>query len=166
MSHEATFRAFGDTQAADPGRTGQTGTSSGRDSERDGMVKRSKKSASKTRMVKALDEVARLQVLERDGGVCVRCRNDQNGAQWAHIISRRHLSTRWEPDNALTLCGGCHFFWHSMPMLAMEWFRKTWPDRHEHILRLFNAGGKVNVKQLYEQLKKESYAKTAAKIEG
>jgi len=28
----------------------------------------------------------------------------------AHLISRVHHGTRWDPDNALGLCPGCHFF--------------------------------------------------------
>jgi hypothetical protein len=43
-------------------------------------------------------------------------------------------------------------FWHHQPILAVEWFRKTWPLRYERILAMFNAGGKVNVKERYESL--------------
>jgi 5-methylcytosine-specific restriction endonuclease McrA len=106
-------------------------------------------------MMKALDDDARERVFQRDGKVCVRCKNRNNGIQWAHIISRRHLALRWEADNALTFCGGCHFFWHSQPFLAQEWFRKNWPDRYENILKIYNSGmktGKAFIREQYEHL--------------
>jgi 5-methylcytosine-specific restriction endonuclease McrA len=121
------------------------------------VIKPSKKKLSRSRMIGTLDAAARQQVFRRDGNICVRCRNRSNGKQWAHIISRRHLLTRWELDNALTLCGGCHFWFHSQPFLAQEWFRKNWPERYQHILTLFNSGEKTGdsfVRQQYESQKK------------
>jgi len=117
------------------------------------MIRASKKTQHRRRMIKKLDDHARYQVFLRDDFKCVRCRNDR-GIQWAHILSRQHLCIRWEPDNALTLCGGCHmFFWHKHPLLAVDWFNKNWPERKEHIMALFNAGGKVDLKTLVEELK-------------
>lgn len=43
-------------------------------------------------------------------------------------------------------------FWHEYPTLSGDWFRKNWPERHEHILALYNAGGKVTVKDLESML--------------
>lgn len=100
-------------------------------------------------MIRDLDDTARQEVFDRDGRVCVRCHNQNNGAQWAHVIGRRHLATRWLVENALTLCGGCHFWWHSMPMISMDWFRKNWPERYETVLAVFNLNRKVNVRQVW-----------------
>ena len=115
------------------------------------MIRSSKKTRQRRRMVKDLDAEARNAVFGRDGHKCVRC-GRASRIQWAHIISRRHLCTRWETDNAITLCAGCHMFWHSYPSLSGPWFAKNWPERHEHILALYNAGGKVNVKQVHEEM--------------
>ena len=106
------------------------------------MIKRSKKARTRARMVRELDAAARLEVFERDGSVCVRCRDGQRAIQWAHIFSRRHKNLRWEADNALTLCAGCHMFWHQYPLLAVEWFRKSWPERYERIMGIFKHGRK------------------------
>ena len=117
------------------------------------MIKKSKKARQRGRMVKELDAAARDEVFARDGFVCVRCKNPNRPVQWAHIFSRRHKNLRWEADNALSLCAGDHMWWHQYPLLSVEWFRKTWPDRYERILAIFNAGGKVTMKDLAEKLK-------------
>lgn len=104
-------------------------------------------------MVNELDSAARRAVFERDGNVCVRCRDVTRNVQWCHIFSRRHKNLRWESDNALTMCAGCHMFWHGNPVLAVEWFRKTWPERYERILAMFNEGGKVRVQDKFAELK-------------
>lgn len=116
------------------------------------MIRKSKKARQRARMVKELDAAARKEVFERDRFVCVRCNDPQRGIQWAHIFSRRHKNLRWESDNALTLCAGCHMFWHQYPLLAVEWFRKTWPERYERIMCIFNAGGKVRVQDKFAEL--------------
>jgi 5-methylcytosine-specific restriction endonuclease McrA len=112
------------------------------------VIRRSKKKASKRRIIAQLDELARQRVFERDNFTCVRC-GKKDGIQWSHIISRAIHCTRWEDDNALTMCGGCHmFFWHKHPLLAVPWFMHQWPERYENIRRIYNAGGKVDVREL------------------
>ena len=68
-------------------------------------------------------EYIRKRAIMRSGG-CERCGaqkydiqkdNGQVLSAWklldcAHLISRVHHGTRWDPDNALGLCSGCHFF--------------------------------------------------------
>jgi 5-methylcytosine-specific restriction endonuclease McrA len=112
------------------------------------MIRSSKKARARRSVVIKLDALAREACFERDGHKCVRCLNRK--VQWAHVISRRHLSTRWELDNALSLCYTCHAWWHSYPSLSGPWFAKNWPERQEHILKLFNAGAKVDLKALLE----------------
>ena len=43
-------------------------------------------------------------------------------------------------------------FWHEYPLLSGPWFKKNWPERSEHILKLYNAGGKVDLKGLLEEM--------------
>jgi 5-methylcytosine-specific restriction endonuclease McrA len=117
------------------------------------MIRRSKKARSRARQVSQLDLAARLEVFERDGHLCVRCRDPKRAVQWCHIFSRRHKNLRWDADNALSMCAGCHMFWHGNPVLAVEWFRKTWPERYERILSIFNSGEKIRVQDKYAELK-------------
>jgi hypothetical protein len=43
-------------------------------------------------------------------------------------------------------------WWHEYPLLSGPWFKKNWPERSEHILALYNAGGKVDLKALLEEM--------------
>ena len=51
-------------------------------------------------------------VLEQAGGRCVRCGKDSY-LQAHHIRSVRHLSTKFDPENGLAVCRGCHFWIHN-----------------------------------------------------
>ena len=114
-------------------------------------IKASKKTRTRRNMVKVLDADARAQVFERDGYRCVRC-NSQKGIQWCHIFTRRNLSTRWERENALTLCAGCHLWWHEHLAISVPWFIKNWPQRYEAMLAKFNDRSKIRVSELYAEL--------------
>jgi len=114
------------------------------------VIRKSKKARARARMIKELDNEARQAVFERDGHVCVRCRDKSRAVTWAHIFSRRHKNLRWTLDNALSLCAGCHMFWHHEPILATDWFRKNWPERYSRLIAVNQLNTKVNVKELWE----------------
>lgn len=59
---------------------------------------------------KMLDSTFSRMVKERDSWVCQRCGSNRI-VQCAHLFSRKHKSIRWNFDNAVTLCKGCHKFW-------------------------------------------------------
>lgn len=115
-------------------------------------VKRSKKAASQHRMRLALDADCRAKVFERDGFQCVRC--GKPNPQWCHVFSRRHPCLRWEPDNSFAGCAGCHMFWHHEPLLAVDWFRKSYPLRYERLMAVMQVNPKVRVKELYAEMKR------------
>lgn len=117
------------------------------------MITSSKKTRSRRRGILELDADARERVFERDGHECQRCHNPGRAVQWAHMISRRHLCIRWEADNGLSLCAGCHMWYDGYPLLAGDWFTKNWPDRAARILTMFNEGGKMNVKELLAEMR-------------
>jgi 5-methylcytosine-specific restriction endonuclease McrA len=113
-------------------------------------MKASKKTRARRKSVKALDDAARIEVFERDGGKCVRCGTDR-GIQWAHVFSRGDKRIRWNSDNALTLCGGCHmFWWHKHPAESGPWFAETFPDRYSRLLELRRTAPKLTAKDLKE----------------
>lgn len=111
---------------------------------------RSKRTRSLHRMKLDLDAIARKEVFERDGGKCIRCANSDRSVQWAHVLSRRHLCLRWDADNAMTLCAGCHLFWHHEPAMAVDWFIKNFGERWERIRLIHLLNPKVSVKSLWE----------------
>jgi len=110
---------------------------------------RSKRTRSIHRMKLDLDAIARTEVFERDGNKCIHCPNSDRSIQWAHVLSRRHLCLRWEADNAMTLCAGCHLFWHHEPAMAVDWFIKNFGERWERIRRIHLVNPKISVRELW-----------------
>lgn len=118
-----------------------------------GKHRQRKATASRARMVRELDAIAREEVFIRDHGTCIaagiagiRCGDT---VQWAHVLSRRHPCLRWEADNAMTLCAGHHLWWHHSPMYAVEWFVRDFPDRWRRLKAVHLANPKVNVRDLW-----------------
>lgn len=58
-------------------------------------------------------------IRERDEWRCQRCRTpydkystqDRQGLHCSHYWGRGHENTRFEPDNCIALCYGCHRLW-------------------------------------------------------
>lgn len=58
-------------------------------------------------------------IRERDGWNCQRCHKhydkestaDRQGIHCSHYWGRGHESTRFDPDNCVALCYGCHRLW-------------------------------------------------------
>ena len=44
------------------------------------------------------------------------------GLHCAHVFSRGCWSTRFDPDNAVSACYGCHDYWGRHPEEFKEWF--------------------------------------------
>lgn len=76
------------------------------------------------------DTTFSLLVRERADQLCERC--GRHGSEWqlqcSHIFSRRHVGTRWHPDNAQCLCVTCHKWWHESPALSGVWIRELLGD--------------------------------------
>lgn len=79
-------------------------------------------------MKRRLDALARRLTFERDSYCCCHCGSYQR-IQWCHVVSRRYLSTRWDSNNLLTLCAGCHLWWHHQPLESANWFQQKYPRR-------------------------------------
>ena len=86
-----------------------------------------------------LDLVFSAHVRKRDG----RCLMGEmwggcNGPiQAGHVVSRRHLATRWEEKNVFGQCRS-HNYQHTFnPNLYIAWYTKTFgADQYEEIVRL------------------------------
>lgn len=63
----------------------------------------------------------------RSLGYCLWCnrRPPVVQLQCAHIMSRRFLSTRWDFNNAMCLCAGCHRKGHDRPLEFAELVRQV-----------------------------------------
>jgi hypothetical protein len=57
----------------------------------------------------------------RSKGACEKCGRKTN-LQCAHIFTRSYKGTRWDLENLVCLCGGCHLFWaHKDPEAFRDW---------------------------------------------
>jgi hypothetical protein len=88
------------------------------------MIPKAKKKAKKVSrktIINKLDKLMSEQIRAR--GMCERCGRKANEVQLqcAHIYSRSYKHLRWDPENLLCLCSGCHFWWHLNPVEAIIW---------------------------------------------
>jgi len=89
--------------------------------------KKKKKRKNKRRKIK--DELDKLfSIIIRNKGKCERC-GEISPLNTAHIFSRRNLATRWDKNNALCLCVGCHFWAHQNPILFTEFIKEKIGDK-------------------------------------
>lgn len=106
-------------------------------------------------MILKLDADARARVFERDGSVCIRCHDATRAVQWCHVLSRRDVGLRWELDNAMTLCAGCHMFWHHEPAMAVDWLMKKFPEQWARLMAMKQVSPKVNIRERFAELAAE-----------
>lgn len=68
------------------------------------------------------DRVFSKYIRTRDGWTCQRCHTyyseeRRQGLDSAHFYGRRNKGTRWDEDNAVSLCRGCHQYFGEHPDL-------------------------------------------------
>ncbi|KKN71467.1 hypothetical protein LCGC14_0420460 [marine sediment metagenome] len=87
--------------------------------------------------ISALDrlfsEYIRRRAMERVRG-CERCftyKENWKQLQCSHFYSRSRKSVRYDEDNAVGLCFGCHQYLGSHPLEHVEFFKKLLGDRFE-----------------------------------
>jgi hypothetical protein len=105
----------------------------------------------KNAMIRELDASCRQRVMERDQEMCARAGVSpcEGPLQWSHVITREVLALRWEDENSQAMCRGHHHWWHMNHSQAILWFSTHWPERWEHIKRIYQS----NVKFGFEEVK-------------
>ncbi len=65
--------------------------------------------------LKKADKLFSRYIRERDMWICQRCGTRYNdnpqGLHCSHYFGRARFSTRFDPDNCVALCYGCHRLW-------------------------------------------------------
>ena len=94
----------------------------------------------------------------RARGYCVWCGSKRTEIlQCCHIYSRSNLQTRWDLNNLLCLCAGCHFKGHQKPLEFAEFVKGYLGSQKEEELRKRARETKVwsnyELEELYERLK-------------
>ena len=73
------------------------------------------------------DDVFSKLVRERAENSCEWCgkycgpKHENGRLDCSHIFSRRHMATRWHPDNAVAHCFSCHLKYGENPLAASRW---------------------------------------------
>lgn len=78
-----------------------------------------------------LSESIRRRAIKRSGG-CERCltpKIDYKQLQCCHFHGRSNKSVRWDEDNCVGLCMGCHIYLDSHPLEKVEFFKTLLGER-------------------------------------
>ena len=64
------------------------------------------------------DQAFSLYIRTRDDWTCQRCgkrflKGNTGGLECSHYFGRSRENTRFDPDNCIALCTGCHSYWDS-----------------------------------------------------
>ena len=114
------------------------------------MTKKKTKSQLKKQADKLFSEIIRKK------GACQMCGKTSN-LQAAHIVTRSNLHLRYDFNNALCLCSGCHLFkWHKEPLWAVMWFQNVYPKEYKYLMK---EKDKVAVYMDYEAIIKSLRSK-------
>ena len=88
----------------------------------------------------------------RDNNMCQICHIPGNNAH--HIIGRRNHNTRWDIDNGILLCAGCHTLRtnsaHQNPLWFMDWLIEKKGGKFVKDLRI---RGSIIYKPDYQSIK-------------
>ena len=111
------------------------------------------------------DAVFSNYIRERDKWSCQRCGRSYNkyspnarrALHCSHYIGRGNWSVRFEPNNAVALCYGCHRLFGADPHAHTEFIKKRLnQDEYESLITRKNTMIKkrdLQSKEFYEQLK-------------
>jgi len=113
-----------------------------------------------------LDALFSNYVRSRDSYTCQRCKKyyepPTRAIHAAHIFSRRHRGVRWDPENAIALCHGCHTFFTGDPEYFTEWVENRIGSNAYNLLKFKARKTTKYTKFDLSQIRKELKAKLAS----
>lgn len=115
---------------------------------------REEKKKKPTNMIKKCDILFSKIIRNRDKR-CLYCGKTEN-LQCAHIFSRRHLNTRWDTQNAVTLCIKDHIYGiaHKEPYLFAKWLRDRFGQEYlDELEEKARSTKPVDYEEIYKHLK-------------
>ena len=99
--------------------------------------------------ISAADKWFSLCIREASNYTCVTC-GKMGRMECSHVYSRRHRTIRWDVENAMSQCNGCHRVWHSNPIDSFIWFESEFGSGRIELLRE-KMNNKVKVSKLEEK---------------
>ena len=106
----------------------------------------------KTKLIKSLDKLWSLKVKERAEFKCEFCLEEGVWLNSAHIVGRRYRTLRWDIDNGMCLCYGCHRAYDEHQPQAEQIRRIVIGE--ERLERLLAKKQVIAKNQDYEEIKK------------
>lgn len=113
---------------------------------------------SRKTLLKDCDKLWSLLIITRDKKICQACGRPGNNPH--HIFSRKHMGTRHDPENGITICWACHMHKaHSDPEMFRDFIiSRIGEDRFFTIKRRALSVTKVDLQltrvYLIQELKK------------
>ena len=105
---------------------------------------------------KKLDKLVGDYVKRRDK-VCTRC-GSPGPLDWSHLISRGAPWLRWDLDNSVAHCKGCHWYFTAKPSAMNLWIEERWPGRLSELTQreaaAEKAGGHINIAVLIREYRR------------
>lgn len=89
------------------------------------------------------DDACRAWFHEHYRGGCVACGRSDRGVQWAHLHTRGMRYIRWDVDNAVGLCSGCHFAYTKSTARWVKFVESNWPGLYVRLLHRELWGDRV-----------------------
>ena len=90
--------------------------------------------------ISRIDKKFSLFIRSRDNWTCQRCDKryipPTNALHCAHIFTRGAKSTRFNVDNCVSLCYGCHSYLDSHPLEKYDWYSKKYGKSKFERIRL------------------------------
>jgi hypothetical protein len=107
------------------------------------------------RSIDALDKLwGRAVKAEAPYGICQKCKV-RVGVHPHHVVSRAAKSTRWDSNNGIWLCAGCHFDAHIYPERFREWLISVIGEGKYRVLQMRgkSSAGKQDLELIALSLK-------------
>lgn len=101
--------------------------------------------------VKKLDKIWADKIKERANYVCEYCLEEGKKVEAAHIVGRSYRTLRWDLQNGMCLCTGCHFAYDKHLPEAYKIRRIV--IGNERLNRLLEAKKVIAKNQDYEEIK-------------
>ncbi len=99
--------------------------------------------------ISAADKWFSLCIREASNYTCVTC-GKMGRVECSHVYSRRHRTIRWDVENAMSQCNGCHRSWHESPLKSFAWFESEFGAGRIELLRE-KMNNKVKVSKAEEK---------------
>ena len=99
---------------------------------------------------KLFSEFIRKRAIAMSQG-CERClsyKADYKELQCSHFYGRSRRSVRWDEDNAVGLCFGCHQYLSSHPQEHVDFFKQRLEDRFDMLEGRMRQIGKPDIEAL------------------